>query len=126
MSTELHPTIRLSVPADTASLQIVRLNVAAVAGGLDFDVDEVDDLKLAVEELSAWLLGLPLTGDRLDIEIDQHGAEVRVEGRRTGEADEVSLGDYLPVILEAVLDDFAAETHVGSVGFRMQKQRSGG
>lgn len=126
MSTELQPTIRLSVPADTASLQIVRLNVAAIAGGLDFDVDEVDDLKLAVEELSAWLLGLPLTGDRLDVEIHQHGAEVRVEGRRAGEVAEVSLGDYLPLILEAVLDDFAAETHEGSVGFRMTKQRSGG
>ena len=126
MSTETNPTIRLSVPADTASLQIVRLNVAAVAGALDFDVDEVDDLKLAVEELSAWLLGLPLDGDRLEVDIHQHGEAVRVEGRRSGESPDASLGDYLPVILGAVVDEFATESDAASVVFRMQKQRAGG
>jgi hypothetical protein len=47
------------MPASAAFVPLARLQVASVASLLDCSVDEIDDLRLAVEELCLWALRQP-------------------------------------------------------------------
>ena len=61
------PQIRLSVPAHGAFLSLIRTTSAAVAARLDLTIDEIEDLRIAVDEAAAILLGDPAAegpGDR--------------------------------------------------------------
>lgn len=57
--------VRLRLPPDSLSLQLIRLSVYLVASRMDFDLSRVEDLNLAVEEAGRYVLergngGFPL------------------------------------------------------------------
>lgn len=56
--------VSVEVPADSAYVGVVRSLVAGVAARLDLDLDQVEDLRLAVSEAAALVLG-STTGDDL-------------------------------------------------------------
>ncbi len=117
------PTGRISlrVPAATDHLQLLRLNVALVAGA-SFDVDEVEDLKLAVEELGAALVGLESAGPTIDLDVDIESAGITVEGRRRVEAGEaVAIQDFVATILDAIVDDHRFSVEDGVAVFTLRK-----
>jgi serine/threonine-protein kinase RsbW len=49
--------ITVSVPADGARVHVLRAVTAAVASRMRMSFDAIEDLRLAVDEASAWLLG---------------------------------------------------------------------
>lgn len=49
--------VRLAVPADARYLSAVRLVAASLATDLDFTVDDIDELRMAVDEATAVLIG---------------------------------------------------------------------
>ncbi|WP_018681167.1 ATP-binding protein [Actinokineospora enzanensis] len=53
-----HPDVELRLRADLANLPIVRGVAATVAMGADFTVDEIADLRLAVDEVCSQLITL--------------------------------------------------------------------
>jgi serine/threonine-protein kinase RsbW len=57
------PEVRLSVPAHGAFLSLIRTTSAAVAARLDMTIDEIEDLRIAVDEAAAMLLP-SVAGDR--------------------------------------------------------------
>jgi serine/threonine-protein kinase RsbW len=79
--------ITVAVPADAARVHVLRAVTAAVASRMRMSFDAIEDLRLAVDEASAWLLGtnpeasslvlrlLPLE-DRLEavVAVDASGA----------------------------------------------------
>lgn len=72
--------VELSLPAQPELLHLVRFHVAAAASLLDWPVDEVDDLRLATDELCLSLLRSPGPPDqRLEITFmwDPQTIEVR-------------------------------------------------
>lgn len=62
-------SVRLSVPARAEFVHVLRSVTAAVASRLALSLDDVDDLRLAVDEACARLLALPgePTTFRLDL-----------------------------------------------------------
>ncbi len=54
-----HDVVELTMPALAAFVPLARLQVAVVASVLDARVDEIDDLRLAIEELCLWALRRP-------------------------------------------------------------------
>jgi serine/threonine-protein kinase RsbW len=86
-------SVSIKIPASPAYLQVVRLIAAGLASRLGFTIDDIEDLKIAVDELSAYLTGaqgregtLDLTfaidGDRIEITGAAHltpGIKVRTE-----------------------------------------------
>lgn len=56
----VHPEVRdvveLRLPADPAYLSVVRTATAGLAARLDFTLDEIEDLRIAVDEACAMLL----------------------------------------------------------------------
>ncbi|MFP5298966.1 MAG: hypothetical protein ACLGHL_08275, partial [Actinomycetota bacterium] len=49
--------VSISIPASPAYLQVVRLIAAGLASRLGFTIDEIEDLKIGVDELCAYLTG---------------------------------------------------------------------
>ncbi|HEX5494889.1 MAG TPA: anti-sigma regulatory factor [Mycobacteriales bacterium] len=58
-------TVELRIPASGAYLSILRTATAGLAARLDFTLDEIDDLRIAVDEASALLLGDVAPGSNL-------------------------------------------------------------
>lgn len=50
--------ITVSVPPESGSVQVLRAVAASVAARLNMPFDGIEDLRLAVDEACAWLLGL--------------------------------------------------------------------
>jgi serine/threonine-protein kinase RsbW len=49
-------TVELTVPASAAYVSVVRTVTASLAARRDFTIEEIDDLRIAVDEASALLL----------------------------------------------------------------------
>ncbi|MEJ5914161.1 ATP-binding protein [Pseudokineococcus sp. 1T1Z-3] len=50
-------TVALRLPADPAFLSVLRTTAASLAARLDLTLDEVEDLRIAVDEAAALVLG---------------------------------------------------------------------
>jgi serine/threonine-protein kinase RsbW len=57
-------TVRL--PAEGAYLSVLRTATAGLAARLDFTLDEIEDLRIAVDEACAMLLGQAIPGSNLE------------------------------------------------------------
>jgi serine/threonine-protein kinase RsbW len=55
-TTETTDTVNLRVPADPAYLAVIRTATAGLAARLDLTLDEIEDLRIAVDEACALLL----------------------------------------------------------------------
>lgn len=54
--TDMTDTVELRVPADPAYLAVLRTATAGLAARLDLTLDEIEDLRIAVDEACALLL----------------------------------------------------------------------
>lgn len=136
-------TIELTIPAQPGLLQLARMTAGVVAARADLELDDVEDLRLAVDELCLALMGPTGLRGRLllryqwedgTIEISctvapdlgaagDHGAGGGPhEGRDEGE----QLRDELSAqILEALVDEHGQMSGEGQTGawLRMGRQR---
>jgi serine/threonine-protein kinase RsbW len=75
-------TVLLSVPADGAYLGVLRTAAAGLAARLYFTLDEVEDLRIAVDEACAMLIRIATPGAalrcRFALTDDELGVEVAV------------------------------------------------
>ena len=51
-----HPDVELRIPADSAYLAVLRTATAGLAARLDFTLDDIEDLRIAVDEACAMVL----------------------------------------------------------------------
>jgi serine/threonine-protein kinase RsbW len=72
-------TVELTVPADPAYLSVLRTVIASLAAQRDFTLDEIDDLRIAVDEAGALLLPHAGSGSRLSAVFGGSAAGLRVE-----------------------------------------------
>jgi serine/threonine-protein kinase RsbW len=54
------------MPADGAYLSVLRTATAGLAARLDFTLDEIEDMRIAVDEACAMLLSQAIPGSSLD------------------------------------------------------------
>jgi serine/threonine-protein kinase RsbW len=63
--TRLEDVVELRLPADGAYLSVLRTATAGLAARLDFTLDEIEDLRIAVDEACAMLLPDAVEGAHL-------------------------------------------------------------
>ncbi len=51
-----HPDVMLRIPANSAYLAVLRTATAGLAARLDFTLDDIEDLRIAVDEACAMVL----------------------------------------------------------------------
>ena len=119
-------TVCIRVPASPEYLHVVRLVAAGLAARIGFTLDDIEDLKIAVDELTAYLTG-PQGRDGM-LEIRFSVGESHVEIRGFGHVDSpdavrTRLTDMSRMILETVVDS-AVLSHRDSVPcFSLVKRR---
>jgi serine/threonine-protein kinase RsbW len=80
--------VRVQLPVDSRYIRVARLVAAGLASTAGFDVDGVDDFRIAVDELCAALLEVGDSARSVDLTFAVRDGEVEVEGRTetSGEA----------------------------------------
>lgn len=118
--------VRLAVPAKPGYLRMTRILAAGVASRVGFTLDEVDDLRIAIDELCFSLVGASgregsvtmryrLLPDGLIVEGEAHFAD--------GEHETPLLSPLSMQILNAVADECQLEQGLEGPTFRLVKRR---
>ena len=70
--------VQVSLPAEGAYLSVLRTATAGLAARLDFTLDEIEDLRIAVDEACAMLLPQAIPGTNLDCAFDLDADEMTI------------------------------------------------
>ncbi|QVQ54106.1 anti-sigma factor [Spiractinospora alimapuensis] len=77
-ATGIRDAVTVRIPADSAYLSVLRTATAGLAARLDFTLDEIEDLRIGVDEACAMLLAQALPGTDLTTEFELDGDGMRV------------------------------------------------
>jgi len=119
-------TVSLKIPASPAYLQVVRLIASGLATRLHFTIDEIEDLKIAVDELSAYLTGAQGRDGMLELTFDIDGRNLQITGvGRFGAGENVrtELTEFSQMILQTVVDSASLEQTNGTPRFVLLKSK---
>lgn len=121
-------SVDLSIPVQADLVVLARLAAATVASRAGFGVEDIEDLRLAVEELCLSLVGSREDG-RLHLNYECEGDSITVTcayetdgpapGSRGAEADDLSLR-----ILDALVDEHGHQLRDGKPSAWLRKRRS--
>lgn len=126
MASSLHPdsvaggTVRLEIPAAPRYLSAARLVAASLGAEAGLSVDDLEDLRLGVDELLATLIEAGRGGAVVRLGFVQDGRSVLVEGELIGDAAPVTADEMTRRIAAAVADHY----ELGPSSFRLQKSAS--
>ena len=119
--------VRLALPATPEFLRLARVTASGVASRLGFSFDEVEDLRLAIDELCFALTGGKSQEGQLLMSYAASAGALEVRGMASfaGNGPEPSLGELSEAILAALVDEHELFTDAGGrPGFRLLKRRS--
>jgi anti-sigma regulatory factor (Ser/Thr protein kinase) len=116
--------VRLSMPASPQLLRVARLTAAGLAGRLGFSFDEIEDVKIAVDELCFAVVGSKGREGTLTLRYLLQADSLTIEGAGPsdgGPAPEQS--EFSSQILNAVVDEHALSREGNELRFRLLKRR---
>jgi hypothetical protein len=123
---ELHgEEVKLTMPAMPQLLRVARLTAAGLAGRLGFNFDEIEDVKIAVDELCFALVGTKgHDGDlTLIYRLLPDGLEIEGTGVFGGGAAPPVPSELSAQILAAVVDEHELSSDGNVLRFRLRKKR---
>ena len=118
--------VQLTIPGDARYLRVARMVASSVATLSDFDVDAVDDLRIAVDELCGVLVERG-GGSAIDLRFEVVDGAVLVNGTCAVGADPPRDADREALwtqILAVVTDRYEVTAADGELAFVLEK-RSG-
>jgi serine/threonine-protein kinase RsbW len=121
--------VRLDVPATPEFLRLARITASGLASRLGFSYDEVEDLRLALDELCFALIGSKGRPGTVQLRytLDDGGLEVTGTGRFDSETADAALTDFSRQILSALVDEYDVyRDDKANPSFRLVKRRSVG
>ena len=119
-------TISITIPASPEYLHVVRLVAAGLASRISFTLEDIEDLKIAVDELCAYITGPQGRSGRLQVSFALREDGIRIKGTgRYSEPYEVrtELTEFSRMILETVADTAALSTSDGLPIFTVTKSK---
>ena len=120
--------VRLTMPAVPQLLRVARLTAAGLAGRLGFNFDEIEDVKIAVDELCFALVGTKGRDGDLTVTYRLLPDALEIEGRGAFGAANVdpTPSELSAQILAAVVDEHELSREGDELRFRLRKRRVGG
>ena len=101
--------VRLAVPASLDYVRVIRLVAAGMASSLDFDVHQVDDLRVGVGELANIALEVA-AAETLEIVFTVANGRLVIEGHAPAAPDRaIQLDNLTRQILDAVVNEYSIE-----------------
>jgi serine/threonine-protein kinase RsbW len=119
--------VEVRLPAQGAYLSVLRTATAGLAARLDFTLDEIEDLRIAVDEACAILLQQAVPGSILSCEFRLIGDSLRVTvSAPTTDGKAPERDTFAWTVLSALageVDSFVAEDNTVSIS--LHKKRGG-
>ena len=116
--------VRLMVPAAAEYLRLVRLTAAGLASRMGFTFDEVEDLRIAVDELCFLLVGTSDGGSRkMELRYTAGPDSITIEGEADVDGPPPQPSELSSQILGALVDEHEVNGHGTTVHFRLVKRR---
>jgi hypothetical protein len=119
--------VRLAVPAMPEFLRLARVTAAGLASRLGFSFDEVEDLRLAIDELCYGLTGSAGRDGTVHVRyvIGDDSLIVEGEGHFEASGGATELSELSEVILRALVDEHEFADGLEGPTFRLVKRRHG-
>jgi serine/threonine-protein kinase RsbW len=113
---EARDQVTVRMPADGAYLSVLRTATAGLAARLDFTLDEIEDMRIAVDEACAMLLNQAVPGSNLDCAFVLGQDEMTVSVSVRCLAPRVPAGDtFAWTVLSALAGSVDAQVGPGDV-----------
>ena len=121
------PDVELRLPADGAYVAILRTATAGLAARIDFTLDDIEDLRIAVDEACAMLLSQAVPGADLECAFALEAESMRVAvSVLTQDGQEPSRDTFAWTVLSALAGDVDSKADVDNrVTITLHKSRSG-
>ena len=118
--------VQLVMPADPEFLRLARVTAMGLASRLSFTIDEIDDLRIAIDELVFGLIGTAGRPGRVTMRYSLHDTGLEVQGTGSFEdgAATPGLTELSELILDAVADEHELLDDGTAPSFRLLKRRS--
>ena len=120
-------TISITIPASPRFVQVVRLVAAGLGARLKFTIDDIEDLKIAVDELSSYLTGPQGREGTLEVTFFLGDDRIEIAGRADlapGHDARTELTEFSQMILETVADSATLEQLDGAPHFSLVKTKN--
>lgn len=99
--------LTIKFPAKSGYLTVIRLNAAAMGSAAGLSVDDLDDLRLAVNESATWLLADEEAGGHIELALSSTDGRVVIAAERSGKALPLRhADDLIEAILGATVDEY--------------------
>lgn len=116
--------IRMSFPAKPDYILAVRLAVSAIAERMGFDIDDIEDIKVAGSEGCILLLSYRPESVGISITVKQDGIGMDISAMAPKGREETPEEDLSQYLLEALVDECAFDRQGETVtGVHLFKQR---
>jgi serine/threonine-protein kinase RsbW len=118
--------VRLTMPATPHLLRVARLTAAGLAGRLGFSVDEIEDVKIAVDELCFALVGSKGRSGSLTLTYRLGNHELTIDGEGVFASDggeSPAPSELSAQILAAVVDEHEITRDGDTMRFHLVKRR---
>jgi serine/threonine-protein kinase RsbW len=122
-----HDVVILAVPADSAYLAVLRTATAGIAARLQFTLDEIEDLRIAVDEACAMLLAVATPGQELtcQFEIAKGTLTVRVSVPTAGVAHLPPSNSFAWRVLTTLAADVTSITNADEAAIQLVSRGAG-
>lgn len=116
-------SVTIIIPASPDHVSLLRAMIGMYAARQDFTLEEVDDLRMAVEEAAVQLLRR-VSGEELEMSVRNDDGTVRatLSGPVTGEDPVMDRDSFSWTILSALSDDVRVDTVAGQGVVELSKR----
>jgi serine/threonine-protein kinase RsbW len=118
--------VKLTVPAREQFARTVRMTAAALAGRMGMSIDEVEDVRIAVEEAFVFAVGRVADGEPVtfDFTVEEDRLSLDVGPMPAGAAGGADSAEarFARFILESVCDTFEFEDDGSACSLRLVKK----
>jgi serine/threonine-protein kinase RsbW len=118
--------VTLAVPASPEFLRFVRVTAAGLGSRIGFSYDQVEDLRLAIDELCFSLIGSGGRPGTVQVRflVDDDTLEVVADGNFEDRRETPPESEWSKVILAALVDDYELTSGPNGPRFRLVKHRT--
>ncbi len=120
MTSTDRPEVILHIPADTRFVALARTAASAMATEFDFDIDEIDELRIGIDEMVTILIETRPSDDCIHLTMSSDDTTFTASGSVESPETKPAIDELTSMILAAVVDDF----ELAGASFSLTKTRT--
>lgn len=113
------PVVRVDVPADDQYLQFLRVSAAAACTDVIDDLDRLDEIRLAVDELAVGVIEAAPPGRRLVVTIETAPTALTITGRVAADGATPRVSDVGAMLLSSIGKSYRLAREDGHLMFEL-------